>query len=461
MSDVIDQLGVDLNLDLYYARTLENTGSITLRAERILLDDLLTTLFEGIQVASTRENLRIASSDLGPIKDSDTWGSYTFRKENGRYYFGTSDQLSLRTNAVIYMRHRSIELLSDPQGSNRSFRQAGRTSQNSVNFVGSQGVQNTRPQGGNRSALGSSDAGLKDKSPSDAILSIIPGEVKADLEIEIDYELNSFLISGPTMQIDRFRRFVRQIDKPVPVVLIEVMLIEVRTSTVLETGISWGLGTQPTTTSGGLFPTTDLTLGATTVNRIIGGFNGFGSLNVGRVVPEFFAQIKAMEENGNIKIKSAPKLSTLNGHRAFLSIGETTYYVVTSQNFFGSQIPTSSEIRNFEPIDAELALSIKPLVSGDGFVTLDINVIQSNFNNDRIDAEAPPGLTSREFSSIIRMRNKDLAVLGGLEENLKNDSGSGVPFLARVPLIKYLFSKRRREASKQKLTILIQPTVYY
>ena len=52
-------------------------------------------------------------------------------------------------------------------------------------------------------------------------------------------------------------------------------------------------------------------------------------------------------------------------------------------------------------------------------------------------------------------------VLGGLEERVKNDSGTGVPFLARVPVIKWLFSKRRREDSKSKLTVLIKPTVIY
>jgi type IV pilus assembly protein PilQ len=229
----------------------------------------------------------------------------------------------------------------------------------------------------------------------------------------------------------------------------------------LETGISWGIGEGTVSTSGNIFPEADMTLGAQTVNKIIGGFDGFGSFNIGQVVPEFFAKIKALEANGNIKIRSTPKLSTLNGHRANLSIGETTYYVVTNQNFFGSQVPTTSEVRNYAPIDAELGVNIKPLVSGDGQVTLDINVIQSDFSGERIEEDAPPGLTSREFSSIIRMQNQDLAILGGLEEKIKNDSGSGVPLLARVPVIKWLFSKRKREDTKQKLTILIKPTVIY
>ena len=59
------------------------------------------------------------------------------------------------------------------------------------------------------------------------------------------------------------------------------------------------------------------------------------------------------------------------------------------------------------------------------------------------------------------MKDRDIAVLGGLEEQVKSNSGSGVPFLAKIPVIKWLFSKRRRETSKSKLTILIKPTVYY
>ena len=362
--------------------------------------------------------------------------------------------------------HRSVELLSDPNSYSGGGRSAGRTDQGSINYysngtntanqVGSSSFNNNQrslnTQGG---GFGSSRNGVE------ALVNILPDEIKSDLEIKVDFELNSFFVSGPASKIQRFKSFIQEIDRPVPVVLIEVMIIEVRKSANVETGISWGIGDEPVETSGSLFPTTDLTLGANTINKVIGGFDGFGSFNIGKVVPEFFATIKALEENGNIKIRSTPKLSTLNGHRANLSIGETTYYVITNQNFFGSQVPTTSEVRNYAPIDAELGVSIKPLVSGDGQVTLDINVIQSDFSGERIEEDAPPGLTSREFSSIIRMQNQDLAILGGLEEKIKNDSGSGVPVLARIPVIKWLFSSRKREDTKQKLTILIKPTVIY
>jgi type IV pilus assembly protein PilQ len=239
------------------------------------------------------------------------------------------------------------------------------------------------------------------------------------------------------------------------------MLLEVKNSAVIETGISAGIGEKPVTTQGTVFPTADITLGAQTINKIINRFDGFGALNVGSVVPNFYLSLKAMESNGDLKIRSSPKLSTLNGHKAHLSIGETTYYVVTNQNYYGSQIPQTSEIKNYQPIDAELSVTIRPLVSGDGQITLDIKVIQSSFNGERIDKDAPPGINSREFTSLIRVRDQDLIVLGGLEEKVKNDSGTGVPFLARIPVIKWFFSSRKREDSKKKLTILIKPTVIY
>ncbi|WP_350289094.1 hypothetical protein [uncultured Croceitalea sp.] len=489
IANVVHEISRELDLDVYTATPLTEAGNVTFKATQIYYDELLTKIFESKSSFAPSTNLQAnptttnqsrtqnrtqSSSRNNQTQNTTAAKSFTFKKENNIYFFGTEDQLSVRKLEVVQMMHRSVELLGDPMQNASSGRSAGRTIGGNVNYLGS-GFQGQGTFGNNQSGFGQntnlnnsrrintqqSQFGNNYSSNAEAIVNILPQEVVADLDIKVDFELNSFLISGPAAKINRFKNFIKKIDKPVPVILIEVMLIEVRKSATVETGISWGIGDEEVKTQGSVFPETDLTLGSKTVNKIIGGFDGFGSFNIGKVVPEFFATIKAMEQNGNIKIRSTPKLSTLNGHRANLSIGETTYYVVTSQNFFGSQIPTTSEIRNFQPIDAELAVSIKPLVSGNGQVTLDINVIQSDFNGERIDEDAPPGLTSREFSSIIRMQNQDLAVLGGLEEKVKNDSGSGVPFLARIPVIKWLFSKRKREDSKQKLTILIKPTVIY
>lgn len=471
IATVLSALRQDLKLNIYTATPLEQAGNITFNAKDIGFDELLEHIFKGQVNLPASETITASNNSSRnprqqePPNQVGIPSRFTFKKEGDIYFFGTSNQLSLRSVEVVQMMHRSVELLGNPSEVRRS-RTSGRTYEGNINFYGNPGQQSGQPSnfGSNQRSIdtrSNTSFGEEYKDGAEAIVSIIPDEIKSDLDIRVDYELNSFFVSGPTSNINRFKSFIKEIDKPVPVVLIEVMIIEVRKSASVETGISWGIGDSPVTTQGKLFPSADVTLGANTVNKIIGGFDGFGSFNIGKVIPEFFANIRAMEANGNIKIRSSPKLSTLNGHRANLSIGETTYYVVTNQSFFGSQIPTTSEIRNYVPIDAELAIGIKPLVSGDGQVTLDINVVQSDFNGERIEEDAPPGLTSREFSSIIRMQNQDLAILGGLEEKVKNDSGSGVPLLARIPVIKWLFSERKREDTKQKLTILIKPTVIY
>jgi len=394
----------------------------------------------------------------------DLKGNFTYKKEGDLYFFGTEDQLALKQVEVVQMMHRSIEMLSNPSGSSKSSRNPGWN-----NLAG-----NSNPYGSNNPAGniqgGNYQNNPETRAPSNAnretglsenIKKIIPDELLMGIEVKIDSELNSFVVSGPAARIERFKDFIHYIDKPVPVILIEVMILEVNRSSKIETGVSFGLGSEPVETNGKAFPGADIRLGAETVNRIIGGFDGFGSLNMGKVLPNFYMDLKAMESNGNLKILSTPKLSTLNGHKAHLSSGQTTYYAVTSQSFYGSQIPQTSEITNFYPIDAELALDIMPFVSGNGEITLDINVVQSSFNGERVAEDAPPGMNSREFSSIIRMRDQDVAILGGIEETTKDDSGSGVPFLARIPLLKWLFSERRREDSKRKLSILIKPTVIY
>lgn len=457
---IIYQITNALDLNLFTASPLKNLPEITVSAESINVDELFEKIFQSIKANTpTPGNVRQGSN--GTISRVQTNINFTFKKEKGVYYFGTEDQLTVKDIEIIPMMYRSIEMLADPSNNFERRRQTRNNNfmSGSTNFYSQNNNDRFSNTGNQNNYTRSSNTDTKNESED--IFDIIPTELLDGIDLKIDRELNSFIVSGPSRNIKRFKDFVEYIDKPVPVILIEVMILEVNKSALVETGVTFGLGEEEVETQGEAFPSPNMRLGAETVNRIIGGFDAFGSLNVGRVLPNFYMDIKAMESNGNLKILSTPKLSTLNGHKAYLSSGQTTYYAVTNQNFFGSQIPQTSEITNYYPIDAELALEIMPIVAGNGEITMDINVIQSSFNGERIAENAPPGMNSREFSSILRMRDKDVAILGGIDQRTKDDSGSGVPLLARVPIIKWLFSERRREDSKKKLSILIKPTVIY
>lgn len=482
IANIIKDIGTELNIDIFTASPLESAGTATFKTKSITFDALLVKIFESQTTANTQVPLNNNSNgdtaNLNQtINNSIPSQSFTFKKEGNTYFFGTENQLSVRHVEIIHLQHRSVELLSDPMGGENRNRTVGRTNgslngyNNSYGSIGGYTNNSNNPFNTNTNStlsrnnrepvnMANQSSFNNSENKAEALLSILPDDIKKDLDVKIDYELNSFYVLGSSAKIERFKEFIRKIDKPVPVILIEVMLIEVNKSATVETGVTWGIGDAPTKTKGSIYPEADLVLGANTINRVLNGFDGFGQINLGKVVPNFFATIKAMERNGNVKIRSTPKLSTLNGHRATFSNGQTSYYAVRQRNIYGTDNPQTSEITNYEPIDAELGLTIKPMVSGDGQVTLDIFVVQSSFG-ERIAEDAPPDLSSREFSSIIRVQDQDIVVLGGLEEQVKNDSGSGVPLLARIPVIKWLFSKRKREDSKAKLTVLIKPTVIY
>ena len=478
IAKIINAFADDLKLEVFTASPLENAGKVTVNAGSIAFDDLLTKMFESSITSNTVTSAPSASSNRGNDRNDSRRNSgnsnqnkaqsntaskvFTFKKEGNVYYFGTEDQLSVKKIELIQFMHRSIVSLGDAVNSGSAVSSNFVTG--GTNFFGGANTsttnQNTSTNRSNYNRTNSSSS-RNNSTETGSILEVFPATILEGLDVKVDTELNSFVVSGSGTRVERFKNFVKSIDKPIPLILIEVMILEVNRSATIETGVEFGIGSEATTTEGVAFPDGSMTLGAETINRVIGGFDGLGSLNLGNVVPNFYMDIKALESNGNVKILSTPKLSTLNGHKAYLSSGQTTYYAVTNQSFFGSQIPQTSEVVNYQPIDAELALEFKPFVSGDGQITLDIQVLQSSFSGERIAEDAPPDIASRKFSSIMRMRANDVAILGGIEQKVKNDSGSGVPVLSRIPILKWFFSKRVREDSKQKLNVIIKPTIFY
>ncbi len=294
----------------------------------------------------------------------------------------------------------------------------------------------------------------------DKVLEMIPAELKKGVELKTFPDLNSLIVSGSQPKINEIKAFLLSVDKLVPNIVIEVILADVRDTKTLSTGIEAGLGKNPSTTGGTVFPGVDLTLSSNSINEIISGVNGFGVVNLGSVTPNFYINLKALESQGILKLRSTPKLSTLNGHEATMSIGKTEYYLETANNVIGTQNPQNIITQQYKSVNADLTITINPVVSGDDQITLEITVKQSTFT-ERINPNAPPGTITREFKSLIRIKNGQTIILGGLEENSTNDTGSGVPGLSRIPILKWFFSSRNKTKSNNKLSVFIKPTVVY
>lgn len=291
----------------------------------------------------------------------------------------------------------------------------------------------------------------------DSLLQVLPQQIKQDLSIKEFAEQNSFIVWGDADIISVFRKTLEKIDVVVPVILIDVIIVDAGKNFEIETGIEAGIKDAPTPTKGTINPGLDFTMGAESVNNML---SRIGLTNLGKVSPNFYLKLKAMEKDGVVDIRSTPQLSTMNGHSAKMSIGQTEYYREEMSNMYGSQNPQLQTQKIFKPVEAKLAVNIKPFVTGNGQVSLTIEVEQSEFTA-RIDEFAPPGLESRKFSSMIRVRNQEMILLGGLEENISKSTRSGWPFLSKVPILNWIFSNKTETNNKSHLNIFIKPTVIY
>jgi type IV pilus assembly protein PilQ len=236
------------------------------------------------------------------------------------------------------------------------------------------------------------------------------------------------------------------------------MIIDFNKSHVVKTGITAGKGQGQVESSGEIYPGVDFTLSSTGINDLIERFNGFGWVKIGKVTPDFYMTLQAMEDEGILKVRSTPKLSTINGHQAKMSIGNKEYYLEKESNLMGTQNPQLATRERYRSVEAELKVEIRPVISGDNQITMNINVNQSDFT-ERINETAPPGQVTRAFQSTIRIKNQEMVLLGGLEEKRVNSSGKGIPLLTRIPILKWIFSNRNDQRSNGKLNIFIKPTI--
>jgi type IV pilus assembly protein PilQ len=180
---------------------------------------------------------------------------------------------------------------------------------------------------------------------------------------------------------------------------------------------------------------------------------------LGHVVPSFYVSLQASENKANTEIRSVPKVSTLNGHFATFSIGNSRWYKNTTSNVIPSSATSQTILSNtYTETKADLKIEIKPIVSGDDQVTLNIKVNISDFTSIPTDGSPPPTSNSN-FQSIIRAHNEDTIVLGGIERTENDESGSGIPILSRIPILKYIFSSRSKTKAKVVTVVFIKPTI--
>jgi MSHA biogenesis protein MshL len=267
-------------------------------------------------------------------------------------------------------------------------------------------------------------------------------------------------------------------------VIIEAKIVEVQLSDSFQAGINWVAVAQnssgDTFTFGQLTPPGDFNgdldmLGGNPIpvgpGNVTTGFESTtlgGALTMAFDIGDFNSFIELLESQGDTRVLSSPRVSTLNNQKAVIKAGTDEFFVtdIASNVVTGTSSATSRNVQ-LTPFFSGIALDVTPQISKDGDIILHIHPTVSDVTDQEkvvtVSGESdtlPLAFSEiRESDSIVRARSGQIIVIGGLMRSTTRKNSFGTPGLSRVPGLGNLFKTQRDVETKTELVILLKPIV--
>jgi len=289
--------------------------------------------------------------------------------------------------------------------------------------------------------------------------------------ITVDDRTNSLIVTASQEGLDAVEKLLKELDVKPQQVMIEAKVVDVNLSDLTELGVSWSYENIATKADGGtLTQDKTYTIGPIDVERKIsetgvgrteatgaklvgpvpasGGIFSFGFITNREV---FNAQLAALATQGKMKVLSNPKVTTINNKEAKILVGEKVPYKTTTIGQGG----VSQESWQF--LDAGIQLSVKPTISPDGWITMDVKPVVS-VPLAAAGGQAPT-VRTRETSVTVMVKDMDTLVIGGLISDSDMDSISKIPLLGDLPILGYLFKYKSKQKTRTELLVFITPKI--
>jgi type II secretion system protein D len=175
------------------------------------------------------------------------------------------------------------------------------------------------------------------------------------------------------------------------------------------------------------------------------------------------AIVHLLEQTSRFRILSRPTVFTSNNKKAIIASGQeipiptNTLTNVVGSNVIANQAAVSS---NIEYKKVALQLEVVPLINSEKEVSLDILQKLDSLGDEKIIAgNRIPTINTRYVRTNVSAPNGSTIVLGGLIEDTKNRSATGIPVLSRIPYLGALFRSTTSDKTRQELIILMRPEV--
>ncbi|MBI5883106.1 MAG: hypothetical protein HZB91_08380 [Elusimicrobia bacterium] len=328
-----------------------------------------------------------------------------------------------------------------------------------------------------------------------AIVKVIQSVLsKTNGSIAIEPRTNSIIVTDIPESFPQVEQIIAELDKKTPQVMIEAQIVEINSDRARELGFEWGgaggelasftagkrdvsfplnlpnkmgnthffdpfttgsvaradgeaTGTsQAAAETSSPFPVTVPGTGALT--------NGIFDLTMLKVV------LRALVSRSEARFLGKPKVLTLNNKPAIIQIARNAAVATQQQSASsGSGLGTASV--TVERVTTGLILKVTPQINKEGYITM---LVQPSFTDAQESAISSSAKRifdpiTRGASTLVRVKNGQTLVLGGLLQSTENKVVRKVPFLGYIPLIGWLFTSSSTRRKNSDLVIFITPTI--
>ncbi|MFW2403873.1 MAG: secretin N-terminal domain-containing protein [Gammaproteobacteria bacterium] len=237
----------------------------------------------------------------------------------------------------------------------------------------------------------------------------------------------------------RIGRLLTELDRRPPQVLIEAKILEIKLTDEQSYGIDWT----------GLFTNSPDGAGDFGTNSITPGNSGNAGFFFNYLEPNLEIALRALEADGRVRNLASPKVVTVVNEEAEVIIGDRRGYAVTTTI---NQVTTES----IEFLESGTILRVTPSIDDTGEILLNIH---PEVSVGTVDENGIPSQTTTEVTTQLLVESGASIFIGGLMRNSTTEGRTGVPFLGRIPGLRWLFSTQSRTTLNTETVVIITPRI--
>jgi len=279
---------------------------------------------------------------------------------------------------------------------------------------------------------------------------------------------NAVVIRGTPDELLLAQKLINDLDKARPEVVVDIAILEVSKNWEKTLGIAWpssvGIALNPPTSSTSTSSTTTTTGTTSTSTGTTPTLYDLAHLKAyDFAVTVGSATANMLLTDSNTKILQNPRLRSTDGQKATMKIGEKIPIATGSYGggTTGSLGGVSSLVNTqFTYQDVGITIEMTPTIHFNRDVTLKIKIEDTSQNGSvTISEVTEPIIAQKTIEQVIRLREGEASILGGIQDKQEVVSWNGIPGLSSIPVLKYLFGSKDHTINDDELVFLIVPHV--